>query len=311
MSDQPRAHVALVGTTASGKSALAHSIALELGDVDIGTIDSMTVYREMNIGTAKATSEEQSEVNYHLIDLVDPSDEFTVAQFQREAHRVEEEVAHARRRLIYVGGTGLYGRAVIDRFDIPGRYPEVRAELERRAANELGELYVQLQQLDPLAASRMQSTNERRIVRALEVTLGAQRPFSSFGPGLARYDEARMTQVGVRRELADLDERIEKRFQLWMKQGLLSEVDALRQRPGGLSRTARQGVGYRELLEHLELNVALEEAVVRAVIATRRLARRQRSWFARDPRIEWFDDESDARRRVIDLLNDSGNRVTH
>jgi tRNA dimethylallyltransferase len=302
--NQPRAHVALVGTTASGKSSLAHCIAKDLGDVDIGTVDSMTVYREMDIGTAKASTAERSEVTYHLVDLVDPNEEFTVAQFQRAAQLVESDVAQSGRRLLYVGGTGLYGRAVFDGFEIPGQFLDVREELERRASNDLAALYLELQERDPLAASRMQPTNERRIVRALEVTLGSNRPFSSFGPGLARYDEARIAQVGVRRELDDLDRRISERFNSWMGSGFLDEVDRLRQRPDGLSRTARQAVGYRELLQHFEEGLDLETAVASAISATRRLARRQRSWFARDPRIEWFDSDVSARNRVIELFND-------
>ena len=310
MITSPRAHVALVGTTASGKSALAHRIALRLSDVEIATVDSMTVYREMDIGTAKATLEQRAQVPYHLLDLVEPSEEFTVAQFQREARRVEADVAQRDHRLIYVGGTGLYGRAVIDSFEIPARYPDVRAELEHRAQSELDGLYRELERLDPLAASRMEATNERRIVRALEVTLGSKRPFSSFGPGLFEYREPRMVQVGIRVEPDLLDTRISERFAQWMDRGLLHEVDALRQRPGGLSRTARQAVGYRELLAHLEEGEDLALAVASALAATRRLARRQRSWFARDPRIEWFDEETLAAARVMELLHDAGRRVT-
>jgi tRNA dimethylallyltransferase len=307
----PRARVALVGTTASGKSALAHSVALELGDVEIATVDSMTLYREMDIGTAKATARERSEVTYHLLDLVDPDEEYTVAQFQRAAHNVESEVASRERSLIYVGGTGLYGRAVIDEFEIPGRFAPIRAQLEARARDDLAGLYEQLAQLDPVAASKMEPTNERRIVRALEVTLGAGRPFSSFGPGLRTYGEARVHQVGITRDLQEVDDRIERRFSEWMQRGFLDEVVALAQRERGLSRTASQAVGYREILGHLRGEYDLATATRDALAATRRLARRQRSWFARDPRIEWFEDLDAARQRLIELLNGPGRIVEH
>ncbi len=311
MTTSPRVRVALVGTTASGKSALAHDVARQLAGVEIATVDSMTVYREMNIGTAKPTREERAEVTYHLLDLVDPSEEFTVAQFQRAAHDVESDVAARERALLYVGGTGLYGRAVIDELEIPAQYPELRAQLEQRARDGLDTLYRELLERDPIAAARMEPTNERRIVRALEVTLGSERPFSSFGPGLEKYPPARMVQVGLRREFVELDLRIEQRFARWMREGLLDEVAALRERAGALSRTARQAVGYRELLAHLDDGVDLDESVANAISATRRLARRQRAWFARDPRIEWFDDPATARERLLSLLSESPANVAH
>jgi tRNA dimethylallyltransferase len=296
------AAVALVGPTASGKSALAHDVALELGDVEVLCVDAMTVYRGMDLGTAKPTHAERARVSYHLLDLVEPGEEFTVAQFQRAAREAVDGVVSRGHRMIYVGGTGLYGRAVLDGLDIPGVYPGARASLEGRP---LGPLYEELVERDPVAASRMEPTNERRVRRALEVTLGAGRPFSSFGAGLRTYGPVRVVQVGVRVPAGELDRRIDVRFRAWLDDGLLDEVAALARRPGGLSRTARQAVGYRELLRHVEESVPLDECVPAALVASRRLARRQRSWFERDPRVEWFDDVGDARRRVVDVLNGS------
>jgi tRNA dimethylallyltransferase len=295
--------VALVGATASGKSALAHRLALESGDVDIVSVDAMCVYRGMDLATAKPTARERAEVPYHLIDLVEPSEEFTVAQFQRDARDATDVIFSQRRRALFVGGTGLYGRAVLDDLEIPGRYPEVRAELDERAALDLEGLYVELEALDPLAATRLERTNERRVVRALEVTLGSGRPFSSYGEGLMTYAPVRVVQVGLDVELEVLDERIDTRFQRWMDEGLLDEVRALLERPGGLGRTARQAVGYRELLAHLEDGVPLAECVRDAVTQSRRLARRQRSWFRRDPRVEWFPDPDAAARRLVEVLS--------
>ena len=234
-----RSAVALVGPTASGKSALAHDVALEsAGEFEILSVDAMGVYRGMDLGTAKPTREEREEVSYHLLDLVTPSEEFTVAQFQRAARTSERRIASGGHGALYVGGTGLYGRAVLDDLDIPARYPEIRRTLEVRAANDLRALYEELVELDPLAASRLEATNERRVVRALEVTLGAKRPFSSYGEGLLSYGPVRVVQVGLDCELAVLDERVERRFRSWMEQGLLSEVAGLLRAPEGLGRPA-------------------------------------------------------------------------
>jgi tRNA dimethylallyltransferase len=296
--------VALVGPTASGKSALAHALALEQCDeVEILSVDAMTVYRGMDLATAKPTRVERSEVRYHLLDLVEPSEEFTVAQYQRAARAAAADVWRAGHKVLYVGGTGLYGRAVLDDLAIPGQYPHVRALLEERAHDELPALYAELETLDPLAASRMEATNTRRIVRALEVTLGAGRPFSSYGEGLVTYGPVRVVQVALQSDFEQLDLRIASRFRAWMDQGLLDEVVALASAPGGLSRTARQAVGYRELLRHVEEGADLESCVEDAIIQSRRLARRQRSWFLRDPRIEWFDDPQRARARLLAVLN--------
>jgi tRNA dimethylallyltransferase len=295
--------VALVGATASGKSAIAHRLALELGDVDIVSVDAMCVYRGMDLATAKPTVLERAEVPYSLLDLVEPREEFTVAQFQRDARAATDVIFGHRRRALFVGGTGLYGRAVLDDLEIPGRYPEVRAELDERAVLDLDALYLELVALDPVAATRVERTNERRVVRALEVTLGSGRQFSSYGEGLMTYGPVRVVQVGLDIELEVLDERIDARFRRWMDEGLLNEVRALLERPGGLGRTARQAVGYRELLAHLEEGVALEESVRDAITQSRRLARRQRSWFRRDPRVEWFSDPDSAARRLVEVLS--------
>ena len=149
----------------------------------------------------------------------------------------------------------------------------------------------------------MEPTNERRMMRALEVTLGSGRPFSSYGPGLRSYGPVRVIQVGLRGDVDVLDERIEERFRAWMQEGLLDEVRTLRAAPRGLGRTARQAVGYRELLRHLEEGADLEQCVRDAITQSKRLARRQRSWFTRDPRIEWFDDADLAAKRLLEVLN--------
>ena len=297
-----RVAVALVGATASGKSSLAHAIAREYPDVAVLAVDAMTVYRDLDIGTAKPTADQRREVPYYLLDLVEPEEEFTVARFQRAAREATSTIWSQGRRAIFAGGTGLYQRAVLDDYQIPGRYPDVRRELEARwAAGEA--LHEELVREDPLAASRMEPTNERRVVRALEVTIGSGRPFSSFGPGLAQYGRIRIVQVGLRVPMDELDRRVEARFRRWMDEGLLDEVRRLAKRPAGLSRTARQAVGYRELLAHVEDGVDLERCVRDAITHSRRLARRQRSWFERDPRVEWFDSPDAAGERLERVLN--------
>jgi len=292
--------VALVGATATGKSALAHELALASGgEIEILSVDSMTVYRGMDIATAKPSPAQRAEVGYHLLDLIEPDQEFTVADFQRAACDAADTVWALGGAVLYVGGTGLYGRAVIDNLDIPGQYPEVAAQLAERRG-DLSALYQELQRLDPVAAAKMEPTNERRILRALEVTLGSGRPFSSYGQGLRHYPAPRVMQVGLNCDVGVLDVRIARRFQTWMEQGLLEEVAELRER--GMSRTARQAVGYRELLRHLEEGADLEVCVNDAITHSRQLARRQRSWFRRDPRVEWFDEPSDAAARIGEIL---------
>jgi tRNA dimethylallyltransferase len=299
-----RPAVALVGPTASGKSALAHAFALESGgEVEILSVDAMGVYRGMDLGTAKPTRRERAEVSYHLLDLVDPSDEFTVAEFQHAAKEATASIWSVGHGALYVGGTGLYGRAVLDDLEIPSRYPEIRRDLEARAESDLPSLFEELRERDPLAASRLEASNARRVVRALEVTLGAERPFSSYGEGLLTYGPVRVVQIGLDFDADVLNERISARFRTWMEQGLLEEVSRLASGPHGMSRTARQAVGYKELLRHLEDGEPLEQCVQEAITQSRRLARRQRSWFRRDPRVEWFTEGTAATTRLREVLS--------
>ncbi len=298
--------VALVGATASGKSHLAHAVALAAGgEVEVVSVDAMAVYRGMDLATAKPTPAQRREVAYHLIDVLDPDEECTVALFQRWARSAAEGIAARGHATLYVGGTGLYHRAVLDDLAIPGVYPALRAGLEAEAARDLAALYDELARVDPVAAARLEPTNARRVVRALEVVRGSGRPFSSYGDGLAAYGPVRVAQVGLRVELAEIDRRLEARFAGWLEAGLVEEVARLAASPRGLSRTARQAVGYRELLAHVEGGEPLEACVERALVASRRLARRQLAWFARDPRVEWFEDPEDARARVEAVLGGS------
>jgi tRNA dimethylallyltransferase len=204
---------------------------------------------------------------------------------------------------VLVAGTGLYLRAITDPMDIPGQWPEVRASLEAQAEADGPEaLHAQLVELDPLAASRMEPSNARRVVRALEVTLGSGRPFSSFGPGLAHYPSVQFVQVGLRWERPVLAERIARRVHLMMELGLLGEVAALLEESEGLSRTAQQALGYKELIAHLHGECSLDEAVDTIIVRTRQFAVRQERWFRRDPRVRWVHIEHDPVAEVLPVL---------
>jgi tRNA dimethylallyltransferase len=283
----------LVGATATGKSAVALEVARTLGPgaVEIVSVDSMQVYRGMDIGTAKPSPAERAEVPHHLIDIVDPTDDFSVARFQRVLAGALDTIDDHRAQALLVGGTGLYARAAIDGLAIPGQWPDVRAELE--ADGDTAALHERLEQLDPIAASRMEPTNRRRIVRALEVTIGSGTPFSSLGPGLDAYNRDHATTcvvIGLTVARDALTNRIRMRLHRMVDQGFVDEVRALVDANGdNLSRTARQAIGYRELIDHVVDGTPLDTAIDAAIQRTRRFAVRQERWFRRDPRIEWID----------------------
>jgi tRNA dimethylallyltransferase len=262
------------------------ALARTSSDIELVTVDSMQVYRGMDIGTAKPSVAEQSEIAHHLLDVCDPDDDYTVARFQRDCLTVLADIEERGKRAVLVGGTGLYLQAITDDLEIPARFPDVRIELE--AEPDTAVLFARLEGLDPRAASRMEPTNRRRVVRALEVTLGSGRPFSSFGPGLEEYPSAPFPVMGLAMEREVLDQRIAQRYEQQMADGFLAEVQTLVDRPAGLGRTARQALGYAELLDHIENGTPLGDALETAVTRTRRFARRQQRWFGRDPRIHWI-----------------------
>lgn len=291
----PAGHLAIVGPTAAGKSRLAMALASAVPGTEIVSVDSMAVYRHMDIATAKPSAVDRSEVSHHLVDVVDPHEEFTVAAFQAQARAALEGIERRGHRAILVGGTGLYYRAILDGLAIPGRWPELAAELEAAADRPGGvaSLYRQLERLDPVAASRIEPGNRRRILRALEVTLGSGRPFSAHGTGLTHYPAVPVVQVGLSAPREELDRRVTERLGRWLDAGLLDEVRALARWPQPLSRTARQAVAYRELLDHVETGRPLTDAVAAAQVRSRRLVRRQLAWFGRDPRVTWLDPDGD------------------
>lgn len=284
------AHMALVGPTASGKSAVAMELArarIASGTpTEIVSCDSMQVYRGMDIGTAKATRCEQAEVRHHLIDLVEPSVDHNLPRFLEVARGVLQDLEERGVSALLVGGTGLYVRGLVDGFTPPPHFPEIAAELE--ATSDTSVLTARLARLDPVALSRIPPGNRRRIVRALEVSIGSGTPFSAHGEALDHYGPTPYFICGLRPERDALGGAIDGRYERQMRDGFLEEVRSLRRLDRPMSRTARQALGYRELLEHLEGGPPLEEALRRAKTRTRRFAVRQLRWFGRDPRIEWI-----------------------
>lgn len=250
----------------------------------------MAVYRGLDIGTGKPAPRRGGPA-VHLVDLADPDEEFSVARFQAACREVVGGAHRRGHRVVYVGGTGLYHRAVIDGLSLPGRYPDVAAALELAAAEQGGKLALHrcLAGLDPLAASRIMPGNSRRLVRALEVTLGSGRPFSTYGPGLEEYPDSSTTIVGLSMPRAELDARLVRRLEEQMEAGFLDEVRRLASCRTPLSRTARQAIGYKELIAHLDGETSMEEARAEIIRRLKSFARRQEAWFRRDPRVHWLD----------------------
>ncbi len=267
--------------------ALAERRIADGDAVELVSVDSMAVYRGMDIGTTTPAAAERARVPHHLVDLVDPADDFSLVEFRDAAIEALAGVEERGARAVLVGGTGLYVTALIDGLVPPGRYPDVAAELAGESDTEL--LHLRLEVLDPLAASRIEAGNRRRVLRALEVTLGSGRPFSSFGPGLDTFPPTPFVLAGLRVERDQLRPRIERRLRAQLDAGFLDEVRALDERPTPVSRTAAQALGYAELRAHLHGEGTLDDAVAAIVDRTRRLAVRQERWFRRDPRIIWFD----------------------
>jgi tRNA dimethylallyltransferase len=259
--------------------------ALTIPGTEIVAVDAMQVYRGMDIGTAKPTAQDRAAVPHHCLDLVEPTAEMSVTEFRDASDAAVTSIDRRGGRPLLVAGTGLYLTAILDRLEMPGTWPGIRAELE--SEDDTTALHRRLRELDPSAARKMEPTNRRRVVRALEVTLGSGRPFSSFGPGVGAFPPTDAVQIGVRWPRAALGERIQQRVRSMMDRGLLDEVTKLS--ATGLSITARQALGYKELLDHIEGDASLDDAVGAIVVRTRQFAVRQERWFRRDPRVRWMD----------------------
>ena len=298
--------IAVIGATAAGKSALAVRLALALGG-EVINADSMQLYRGMDIGTAKLTADEQGGVPHHLLDIWDVRQAANVADYQRLARSAIDDVTARGRVPLLAGGSGLYIRAALEDLSFPGTDPAVRDRLERELARDgAAAMHERLASLDPAAAAAILPSNGRRIVRALEVVEISGRPFTAVLPA---YElPRRAVQIGVRVPRAELDRRITVRVgQMWAA-GFAHEVRRLEQAGLRDGKTACRALGYAQMLRHLAGEWTLEQAREETVRATKRFARRQESWFRRDPRITWLDagtgeGEGELPGRALDVIN--------
>jgi tRNA dimethylallyltransferase len=279
--------IAVVGPTATGKSDLA----LDLAEVFAGEVvnaDASQLYRGMDVGTAKLPVAERRGIAHHQLDVLEVTEEASVAAYQSSARADLDAIAARGHHPVVVGGSGLYVRAALDRLEIPPTDPAARRRLEEEAA-ALGTpaLLQRLRERDPEAAAAIEPNNTRRIVRALEVIELTGRPFSATMP-TREYLRPTVT-LGLWLPRAVLDQRIETRVQRMWRQGLLDEVRALERRGLREGRTASRAIGYAQALEQLDGAITEAQAQEQTAALTRRLARRQESWFRPDPRITWLD----------------------
>jgi len=304
--------VLILGTTASGKGKLAFDLAENLGG-EIISIDSMKVYRRMDIGTAKPPKEARERIKYHLIDIVEPSESFSVAAFLDAATGAIEQIKSRNKPVIAVGGTALYIKALLyGLFEGPGTNEQIRSELRMRAETEgLSGLYQELTKIDPVAAQKIHQNDAKRIIRALEVYRLTGKSISSFqkqwadsqtkDDGRWTMDEKRTTSderratkndwtiIGLRREKTEENKRINARVKKMIADGLVDEVKSLLAEEKPLSKQASCAIGYAEIIEYLAGRKTLEEATELIKINTRRLAKGQRTWFRTFKNVHWLD----------------------
>lgn len=280
--------IAVVGATATGKSDLAISLAERL-DGEVINADALQLYRGMDIGTAKVTEAERRGIPHHLLDVLEVVQEASVSAYQRAARSAIEQIRARGHVPILVGGSGLYVRATLDDIEFPPTDPSTRARLEERAVQEgPAALHRELVRSDPEAASTIGPQDARRIVRALEVGELTGRPFAAFLPR-PHYLDPGTVQLGLRWDRPVLHERIALRVHRMVEQGLLDEISGLRER--GLDRglTARRAIGYEQGIAVLEGTMSCQEAIEATIVGTRRLVRKQDTWFRRDRRLQWLD----------------------
>lgn len=296
--------ILVLGVTASGKGRAAFELA-QILDAEIVSVDSMKVYRRMDIGTAKPPEEVRRRVRYHMIDVVEPSESFSVGLYLDGALAALEEIRGRGKNAIAVGGTALYIKALLyGLFEGPGRDEDIRAELQARGEAEgWAPLHAELRAIDPEAADRINPNDAKRIVRALEVYRLTGRPISSYQRQFEAEKPARdWVLIGLRRKKEIESRRINARVRKMIELGLVDEVRSLLTEETPLSEQARCAIGYAEMIEHLEGRMELADAIERIKINTRRLAKGQRTWFKTFRGVNWIDvgdeesDESISRR---------------
>jgi tRNA dimethylallyltransferase len=283
--------IIICGPTATGKSDLALEVAAEYNG-EIVNADSMQLYRGMDIGTAKLTVEERQGIPHHLLDILDVSEDASVAKYQELARGAIDEIIGRGKAAILVGGTGLYIKAVIDEMNFPETDPEIRQKLEAEAES-LGtaELYSRLRILDAEAATAIEPANTRRIIRALEVIEATGEPYSANLPSdtSLRYPEA--FHFGLAMERSNLAPRIERRVHLMWEKGLVAEVEHLISQGLLLGKTAQRAIGYAQVISLLAGEITEAQAIEETIVATRQYVRRQETWFKRDQRIQWISED--------------------
>ena len=275
--------IAVVGLTASGKSQWAVDIAERLSG-EIISLDSRQIYRRLNIGTAKPTPQMLDQIPHHCVDLVDPAERYSLGEYLKAARTAISDIQHRGKQPVAVGGSGQHLRALLEGWQIPPvpADPQLRAELEEQSTDAL---VTRLQAVDPTAASRIDPRNRRRLIRALEVHQLTGLPISQWQQRRAPIP---FTAIAPDRSLAEIDERITRRTALMFNDGFVEEVRALLAEGIPAAAPGFDSIGYREVLAHLNGELTLAETEAAVVQATRRFARRQRSWFRRaDPRIHW------------------------
>jgi len=284
--------ILILGVTGTGKGRLAFDLAKSSG-AEIISIDSMKVYRRMDIGTAKPPKEAQAQVQYHLVDVVEPSESFSVGTFLDLAYDTIEGIKSRNKPIIAVGGTALYIKALLyGLFEGPGADEQIRAELRLRAEAEDAGLYRELETIDPAAAERINPNDTKRIIRALEIYKLTGKPISSLQKQFnAESPKHNWTIIGLRREKTDANSRINSRTKKMIAAGLVDEVKSLLAEDKPLSKQARCAIGYAEIIDYLNGKMSLEDAIELIKKNTRRLAKNQRTWFRTFKNINWLDIE--------------------
>ncbi len=286
--------VLILGVTGVGKGRLAFELAQATG-AEIVSIDSMKVYRRMDIGTAKPPEEARQRVKYHLIDIVEPSESFSVGLFLEQAQEAIERIKARNKPVVAVGGTALYIKALLyGLFDGPAGDERIRNQLRQRAKDEgLERLYCELVAIDPTAAERISAGDGRRIIRALEIYELTGKPISSLQKQWTQDTPCRWTIVGLRRGKAEENKRINGRVRKMIDAGLVDEVKSLLAEGKSLSKQAQCAIGYAEIIDYLNGQISLEDAIERIKKNTRRLAKGQRTWFKSFRNVHWLDIEMD------------------
>jgi len=293
--------IAIIGPTASGKSALAIELASELGQAEIVSADAMQLYRDMDIGTAKLSSQDQGGIPHHLLSVVEPTDELTAVEYRELFDAAVADIGGRGKSVIVAGGSTLYLAAALDEMQFAPTDPKVRAELEAKA-NVIGqlEMHALLAKKDPAAAAKIPASNLRRVIRALEVVEISGQSFAASLPAPNYRRPTKQLGILVEREL--LRERIEERVRGMWSEGLVSEVEGLLKRYPKLSKTARVAIGYQQAAAQLRGELTEEQAISETVQLTQRYAKKQMTWFKRDERIVWLDSSEDLLSAALDVI---------